>query len=366
MRPQDIAQYLQQRREQIGRSTRRVRDFSVFEFDYVPEAPLMRVEAQQLIDDMLRFELTAIPINYVCIGSRGSGKTISMRYLQKIVTAETALKVHYANCRQHNTSFKILAHLLGVQARGAGLAELFESYLAACAGKTVVVLDEVDLMSPKDPRREILYLLSRCGRPFMVLMLSNSPHVLKQLDAATRSSLQPVPLHFRNYNAEQIRQILEMRAERGLAAGESAPLAEIAALTARHTNADARVAIKTLFYTVTQPERSLTDAFERARRDIVIDLIQDLSDATLLILWAAVSASTDLARPIYERYVRLCRDRSEKPFSYMHFTSNLAYLQSVGLVALLSTKVGRTYTNRVALQCDPAIAAEICRLRFGG
>ncbi len=82
--------------------------------------------------------------------------------------------------------------------------------------KTVLVLDEVDLMSPKDKRREILYLLSRSEQPYMIIMLSNSPHVLKQLDAATRSSLQPMPLHFRNYDAQQLQEILTDRARRGL------------------------------------------------------------------------------------------------------------------------------------------------------
>jgi Cdc6-like AAA superfamily ATPase len=77
----------------------------------------------------------------------------------------------------------------------------------------------VDLMSPKDKHREILYMLSRSEQPYMIVMLSNSPHVLKQLDAATRSSLQPAPLHFRNYDAEQIRQILQDRPSGGSTPG---------------------------------------------------------------------------------------------------------------------------------------------------
>lgn len=48
----------------------------------------------------------------------------------------------------------------------------------------------------------------------------------------------------------------------------------------------------------------------------------------------------------------------------MHFYSNLSFLQSVGLVALVSTKVGRVYTNRVMLNCDPSIVEQICQLRF--
>jgi Cdc6-like AAA superfamily ATPase len=159
----------------------------------------------------------------------------------------------YVNCRHHNTSFKILAHLLKEEKiAGFGLTELFERFLCAYRKKTVVVLDEVDLMSPKDKRREVLYLLSRAEQPYMVIMLSNSPHVLKQLDLATRSSLQPMPVHFKNYNAEQLQEILRDRASCGLRNCDEGHLAEIAALTTRLANADARVAIKTLHYT-TQP-----------------------------------------------------------------------------------------------------------------
>ena len=89
-----------------------------------------------------------------------------------------------------------------------------------------------------------------------------------------------------------------------------------------------------------------------------------LSDAALMILWAAGSSQTDFAKDIYRRYCRFSMDRREKPFSYVYFYSNLSYLQSVGLVALVATKQGRTYTNRVHLTFDRAVLNEICNLRF--
>jgi cell division control protein 6 len=249
----DIAAYLRQQKEHLGQQAKTVKDFSVFDFDYIPDQPLLRDEAKLLIDELLRFDITGIPTHYVVIGSRGCGKTLTFRYLQRVIPTHTNLQILYANCREHNTSFKILAHLLGVQARGASLAELFERFCASCPRKTAVILDEIDLMSPKDPRREILYLLSRAEQPFQALSLANNPQVLKELDPATRSSLQPVPLHFRHYNAAEIIQILHDRAQRRLAAWDEGQLAEIAALTVRKTNADARVALKTLFYAVTRP-----------------------------------------------------------------------------------------------------------------
>jgi cell division control protein 6 len=360
----DIASYLAEQRKLAGRCSRQIKDFSVFEFHHVPDEPLVRDECKTLIDELVRFEISGIATHQAIIGSRGSGKTLTVKYLQRIVSSQTDLDFVYVNCRHHSTTYKILAHLLGVQPRGPSLPELFERFCRQHSRKTVVALDEVDLMSAKDRRREILYLLSRAERPFMVVMLSNNPQVLKELDAATRSSLQPVPLHFRNYNAEQIAEILRARAQRGLHECDDATLSEIAALTVRLTNSDARLAIKTLQYAVMSSDKELRACFEHARRDLVVDLISDLSDATLMILWAAATSKVDFAKEIYARYSRFSRQQREKPFSYGYFYSNLSYLQSIGLVALVSTKKERTYANRVQVTFDPVITSEICSLRF--
>lgn len=324
----------------------------------------MRTECGRLIDAMLRFDLAGIPTHHAIIGSRGSGKTLTLRFLERAIPQQTDLTVLYANCRTHNTSFKVFAHLLGVHARGASLSELYERFMARYSGKTIVVLDEVDLMSAKDRRREILYLLSRSAMPYMVVMLSNNPQILKDIDAATISSLQPEVVHFRNYNAEQICQILLDRATRGLHKWDEAVLSEIAALTTRKTNADARVAIKALYYQVTEGEE-VAACFERARRDIVVDVINDLSDSNLMILHAAATGPSEFAKDIYRRYSRISLDHQEKPFSYVYFYSNLSYLQSVGLIALVSAKVGRAYTNRILLGFDRDILDQIWKLRLG-
>lgn len=360
----DIEAYLRRQRDHFERGAHHVKDYSVFDFGYVPEQPLMRDECTRVLDALLRFDITCIPINQVIIGSRGSGKTLTLRYLQREVPTHTGLRILYANCREQNTSFKIFAHLLEGDSAGASLSDLYQRFVTTQPAKTVVILDEIDLMSPKDPRREILYLLSRCSKPFMVIMLSNSPHVVSQLDASTRSSLQPEPVHFRNYNAGQIQQILRDRATRGLHRWDEGQLAEIAALTVRQTNADARVAIKTLRYLACGMIGDIPACFEQARRDIVVDVIGDMSDQNLLILWAVATSPVDLAKPIYERYCRGSRAHRAKPFSYVYFYSNLGYLQSLGMIGLVSTKVDRAYTNRVLLTCEPSIVESVYKMRF--
>ncbi len=171
-------------------------------------------------------------------------------------------------------------------------------------------------------------------------------------------------MHFRNYDAQQILEILRGRARDGLKEWSEGMLSEIAALTTRLSNSDARVAIKTLEYVVTRSTTDLRTCFEHARRDLVVDMINDLADSTLMILWAVVNAKRNLAREIYERYRSFCMKHGERPFSYAHFSSHLSYLQSTGLVMLESTKVNRAYSHRVVPLFDASTAEQICKLRF--
>ena len=70
MRGMDIAAYSRQQKEHLGQEAKSVKDFSVFDFDYVPEEPLLREEATLLIDELLRVDITGLPTHYAGIGSR--------------------------------------------------------------------------------------------------------------------------------------------------------------------------------------------------------------------------------------------------------------------------------------------------------
>jgi Cdc6-like AAA superfamily ATPase len=229
----------------------------------------------------------------------------------------------------------------------------------------VLVLDEVDLLSEKDRNKDILYLLSRSQENYMAILLSNNPKFLGLLDESIRSTLQPEVVHFRNYSAPEIRKILEERARLGLARVDPEVLNKTAALAARNTNSDVRVAIKTLYYVALEPEKSVEEHFERARRDILADVINDLNDKNLLILKAAMEDPGKHVKPVYERYRRLSAEAKEEPFSYVYFYSNLSYMQSLGLILLVSTKVNRTYTNRIHPLFTADLFESIWQARFG-
>jgi len=89
----DIKAYLGAQKEQISRRTRQVKDFSVFDFSYIPEEPVMRDECKTLIDEMLHFDVSGIPNHQAIVGSRGSGKTLMVKYLQHVIPESTGLNV---------------------------------------------------------------------------------------------------------------------------------------------------------------------------------------------------------------------------------------------------------------------------------
>ena len=79
----DIEQYLTERKRRFDSGASRIRRFEVFDFNYVPEKPLMREEVKPVIDALLRYQQTGIANNILILGSRGSGKSVLARYLMK-------------------------------------------------------------------------------------------------------------------------------------------------------------------------------------------------------------------------------------------------------------------------------------------
>jgi archaeal cell division control protein 6 len=361
----DPESYLRAKRMEVDKEVANIKDFRVFDFNYVPEHPIERPEMDRIVNAILKYERSRIPTNIFAFGSRGCGKTLTVKYLHRLFeTSDDKVQLLYVNARENNTSFKMLAQVLGVSPRGVSMTELFDRFRRAHTKPTVLVLDEVDCISDKDRHKEILYLMSRCPENYMLIMLANNPKFLSEIDVRTRSTLAPVPLHFRNYDACQIGEILDQRAKRGLVSDSSGIAQEIAGLTAKMTNSDVRVAIKTLYYVATAKGETVRESFEQAQRDVVADLICDLNYNNLLILKAASLSKEGLVKDVYARYSRLCADKSEKPFCYTYFYNNLSYLQSLGLILLASTKIGRAYTNRINLLFQPALLHGIHQARL--
>jgi Cdc6-like AAA superfamily ATPase len=207
----------------------------------------------------------------------------------------------------------------------------------------------------------VLYFLSRSRRQYCVVLLSNNPRYLRNLDESTRSSLQPEYIHFNSYSAPEILNILKDRATTGLKTVDDGMISEIAAMTAKNSAGDARIAIKSLLYCATQEAGSVQACFDKAREDVMADVLNNTNDKSLLILKAALLEPTRLVKSVYQHYIRLCREHREEPYGYTQYYAAISFMASLGVLALISAKIDRTYSNRIELlvtgeQIDAAIA----------
>ena len=100
------------------------------------------------------------------------------------------------------------------------------------------------------------------------------------------------------------------------------------------------------------------------RHPSFIDLINDLNEKNLLILRAIQKSREKYVKDIYNKYLRYSSECHEKAFSYVYFYNNLSYLQSLGLILLVSTKVKRAYTNTISLTFNEKILDSIYTMRF--
>ena len=354
---------IEQRQEKLRKA---VRNSEVFDFNYTPKKIFIREETKKVIESILSFEAMGVPNNMFIYGARGSGKTVILKYLTNYLTTgrKLSVPVRFVNCRHNNTSLKILAGILGIESNGLGAAELYHKLLKT-HDKLIIILDEADLISRKERTADILYYLSRAEKKYMLILLSNSPGFYRRIDEATKSSLQLENLYFKNYNGEEILEILRNRCEEGIVRDvDSYDLARIAGMTNNECNGDVRIAIKALQYLTTQKYEDIRENFDKAKKDIVVELLANQSDQIILILTAALKSPDKLVKSVYFVYSITCKENNVKPFTYQHFYNQLSYLQSTGLIMLISTRQKSGNPNKIETLFDHNILSQIYQYRF--
>jgi Cdc6-like AAA superfamily ATPase len=149
-----------------------IKDFSVFDFSYVPQSPLIRPETERIAESLLRYHQTTIARNLVVIGPRGCGKTVTLRHLGKYFLGRgVALPFYTINCRVNSTSFKVLAEILRVRPRGYSFSELCSQFEREIPSPAIIVLDEAEMLADKGGRNDVLYFLSRSPKRYSIVLL---------------------------------------------------------------------------------------------------------------------------------------------------------------------------------------------------
>ncbi len=170
--------------------------------------------------------------NLLIYGFSGTGKTLVTKYVAQNLGAMAADKnvnvlPLYINCRMGNmyTEYQLMTHLctvLGIKTPTSGLSvkSLYDKLRKAIDTQDrylILILDEIEKLI-QHAGDGALYSLLRLNESMdraklSIIGISNNTDLKASLDQRVRSSLSPIEIVFRPYNAIEIEDILSTRAK---------------------------------------------------------------------------------------------------------------------------------------------------------
>ena len=146
-------------------------------------------------------------------GAPGIGKTVAVKHVFQELEDETDDVVPvYINCWQHNTTFKIFLHMcdeLGYKFTQNKKTEDLFTILKGMLNKrsSVLAFDEIDKVEDFD---FLYHLIEEIYRKSIIL-ITNYPEWMAELEDRVRSRLLPETLEFKPYSELETRGILKER-----------------------------------------------------------------------------------------------------------------------------------------------------------
>jgi len=353
--------------------------------DYVPDELPHRDEQILKLASILAPALRGSrPSNVFIYGLTGTGKTAVTKYVLRKMKEKAPQIVEYAyiNCRQNNTSYRVLAELakhVGVRIPFTGLAlgEVMKRLLQGLERRRyilVVVLDEIDNLV-KRQGDDVLYFLTRVNENLSnskvsLIGITNDLKFTEFLDARVKSSLGEEELVFPPYSAAQLEDILRRRAREAFHEGvvDDEVLKRVAAIAARQ-NSDCRLALDILLKAADIADREgapriTLEHVEKARNEIeknlAVDIIKTMPLHVKLVLASIYLLSRgDGARMIttgliYDKYKELVSKVGIEPVTSRRVSDIINELDVVGIINAKVISLGRYGRTKVVSLGVPA------------
>jgi cell division control protein 6 len=247
-------------------------DRDVLRPEFMPSTlPHRDIEIQKIAEIVACTLKNSMPSNIFIFGKTGTGKTAVVRYVKERLADQChQLSIQeprwvFLNCQQVNTGYRILARICEdldpadpIPIAGWPIDVVLEKVITKLDshihGVCFLVLDEIDILVRNASKNNdgILYNLARINERLKnarvgIIGISNVLNFKSQLDPRVLSSLGEEEIIFPAYNAMQLKDILEQRAELAFhhAALDSDVIPLCAALAAKE-HGDARKALDLL------------------------------------------------------------------------------------------------------------------------
>ncbi|MBE9391627.1 orc1/cdc6 family replication initiation protein [Fervidicoccus fontis] len=348
--------------------------------DYVPENLPFREEQIKKIASILAQALrNSRPNNIFTYGLTGTGKTavvklVTKKLQERAVELKLPIQTVYVNCRQRDTSYRVLADIIEslgghVPFTGLSLAELYRrliSKLESLGGRFIVILDEIDFIIKKQGD-DLLYKLTRINEELKnsslsMIGITNDLNFIDNLDPRIRSSLGEEEIVFPPYNALQLKSILEDRAKIAFRTGalDEGVIDLCAALAARE-HGDARKALDLLRVAGEIAEREgdekvRKEHVEKARKELEKDKVYEVVSTLPLHAKLILASIVDLTRrgkdsattgEIFVEYSKKTSELRLETLTQRRVTDIISELDMMGLVSARVISRGRYGKTKV-------------------
>jgi len=213
------------------------RDPEVFEIDYVPEQFNHRETQMRELAFQIQPGLRGgRPLNSICRGLPGTGKTTSVRKLFGEIEESTRKLIPvYINCQIDNTKFAIFSQIYRKlsghlpPASGTSFKQVFDAIarlLQKEEAVLVVCLDDANYLLYENEINRVLYSLLRSHEAYpgtrigvIVIISDMDVDLSRAVDARVSSVFRPSEIYFPPYSDGEVRTIMQERVMQGLYPG---------------------------------------------------------------------------------------------------------------------------------------------------
>ena len=257
------------------------RDPEVLEIDYIPEQFEFRDAQMRELAFQIRPALRGgRPLNSVCKGLPGTGKTTSVRKLFAEIEETTKKLVPvYINCQIDNTKFAIISQIYKKLAghlppsSGTSFKQVFDAVARILVKDEIVLLvalDDANYLLYENEINKVLYTLLRSHEAYegtrigvIVIISDMDVDLSRAVDARVASVFRPTEIYFAPYGDAEVQEIMKARVMQGLFTGVLSD--ELLNLVVEQTIAcgDLRVGIDLLKRATLSAERAARRSIER-------------------------------------------------------------------------------------------------------
>jgi cell division control protein 6 len=361
------------------------REPEVFELDYVPEQFQHREDQVKELAFQVRPGLKgARPLNTVCRGLPGTGKTTSVKKLFGEIEETTKKLVPvYVNCQIDNTKFAIFSQIYRKlaghlpPASGTSFKQVFDAIARIMQKEDAVLLvalDDANYLLYENEMNRVLYTLLRSHEAYpgtrigVILIISDmTVDLVQAVDARVVSVFRPTEVYFPPYKEEEVAGILRDRVNQGLYPNVLPEAMFRLVVEQTMKSGDLRVGIDLL-------KRATLNAEKEARRIIERDdICRAYEVSRYLHLAFTVKTLKAEEKELLKKVAELSSGEKEmnagevyrslkekESLGYTRFYEMVKKLDAMRLVNL-SYRDGRGRTRLISLRYDPGRVLEYLR-----